>query len=240
MQPVSAKSRWAGAAGAEIGLRPTQRMGYAPSSEKKEANKDDNSLSSANHESPSRILCSSTCTDRGGSGCGPESRPSRKRTRSKSTTPRLRNRASSISWCTATLPPSDGRLPISPAGSFPTTRSTARPNGLTASPTGLSRGFICRCIRLTPTDAAGRLTASRYANCSSGRTPKTTRSFYGVNFEFSVNYNYWESRAYYLRGSAHRGIAPASGGHHLQSDCGYRLHRRFRQPRIRSGDASRL
>ena len=47
-------------------------------------------------------------------------------------------------------------------------------------------------------------------------------------------------QAHHFRGSAHRGIAPASGGHHFQSDCGYRLHRRFWEPRIRSGDASRL
>ena len=42
--------------------------------------------------------------------------------------------------------------------------------------------------------AAGRLTASSCANCSCGRTPTTTLFFYGVNFEFSVNYKYWESR----------------------------------------------
>ena len=45
--------------------------------------------------------------------------------------------------------------------------------------------------------------------------------FYGVNFEFSVNYKYWESKRIYLRGSAHRRMAPASGGHHLQSGRGY-------------------
>ena len=34
--------------------------------------------------------------------------------------------------------------------------------------------------------------------------------FYGVNFEFSVNYSYWESQTHYLRSAAHRGSAPAS------------------------------
>ncbi len=37
-----------------------------------------------------------------------------------------------------------------------------------------------------------------------------------------------------LRGEANRRVASASGGHHLQSDCGYPLQRRIRESRIRS------
>ena len=43
--------------------------------------------------------------------------------------------------------------------------------------------------------------------------------FYGMNFEFSVNHHYWESRTYHLRGAAHSRLASQTLGHHFQSDC---------------------
>lgn len=61
--------------------------------------------------------------------------------------------------------PSGGSVRISPAGLFPIIRSTEPPNGPTASPIGLSRGFICRSGLPTPWGAAGPLTASNSGNC---------------------------------------------------------------------------
>ena len=68
------------------------------------------------------------------------------------------------------------KTPDFPGGIIPNHSVNGAPNGLTASPTGLSRGFIAGCTVLTPRGAAGRSTASRFGNCSCGRTPTTTRS----------------------------------------------------------------
>ena len=61
-------------------------------------------------------------------------------------------------------------------------------------PIGLSKVFTCPSIPFTRTAGVVRLMDSRFANYLCARMLTTTLFFYGVNFEFSVNYNYWETR----------------------------------------------
>ena len=82
--------------------------------------------------------------------------------------------------------------------------------------------------------------ALRFANCSCGRTPHDHTFFYGVNFEFSVNYKYWESKRITSE------VRPIVGLHLHPVDIVFNpivdtdYTRRIRKPGIRSGHAHRL
>ena len=81
----------------------------------------------------------------------------------------------------------------SPAASFPTSRSTAPPNGPMASPTGLNRGFTCRCTVFSSRPGA-TINGFKLRELFVRPNAKDHMFFYGVNFEFGVNHTYWESK----------------------------------------------
>ena len=63
-----------------------------------------------------------------------------------------------------------------------------------ASPTGLSRGFISRCTPLYSQGRGGSINGFKIRELFVRPHAHDHTFFYGVNFEFSVNYTYWESR----------------------------------------------
>ena len=82
-----------------------------------------------------------------------------------------------------------------PARSLPTIRSKTTVEWAYGVTPWFEQGLCTSRSRLLiQRTTAVPLTASRSESCSCGPTPTTNKFFYGVNFEFSVNHHFWESR----------------------------------------------
>ena len=86
------------------------------------------------------------------------------------------------------------RRPISPAGSFPITRLTARWNGLTVSGRWFEQGLYFPVYTAYSDGRGGSLNGFKIRELFVRPHAHDHTFFYGVNFEFSVNYKYWESK----------------------------------------------